>query len=46
MWLVLVLMIISALGGASVMGMILLDLVQTERREDNGRRKQARRCRF
>ena len=31
-WLILILMVISALGGASVMGMILLDLY--EKRKD------------
>lgn len=37
MWLVLLLMLISALSGASVMGMILIDKI--ERRDRNGRRK-------
>lgn len=40
MWLILLLMLISALGGASVMGMILIDKI--ERRDSNGRRKQTR----
>ena len=39
-WLVLLLMIISAMGGAAVMGMILLDKIErTGRRDNNGRRE-------
>ena len=32
MWLILLLMLISALGGASVMGMILLDIYEKRQR--------------
>lgn len=38
-WLVLLLMIISALGGAAVMGMILLDKIERTGRDQGGRRK-------
>ena len=34
MWLILLLMLISALGGAAIMGMVMLDIYEQKKRGD------------
>ena len=37
MWLILLMMLVSALGGAAVMGMILLDLMERRGKDEHGK---------